>query len=335
MTIKDLARESGYSLGTVSRVLNGHPNVSEKARKAVMAVVEARGFELNSNAKNLKQSHSSCILVVVKGRDNELFASMVERYQAIFAQTAHPLIIDYIDELDHEVLRAAALCREKKPQGILFLGGSHRNFQEEFARIPVPSVLVTGDARELGFPNLSSVATDDCKGAAAAVGYLLRSGHRDLLVLGGDRQRSGTSLDRYRGCMQAYEAEQLTFDETRYYTCRFSYRSGYETMCRALDGGVRCTAVFAMADVIAIGAIRAIREHGLRVPQDISVIGYDGLAIGEYLQPRLSTVSQPTEAMAKRSAQLLLQQIDGTAAADHVKVPFSLDCKESVQAREG
>ena len=87
MTIKDLARESGYSLGTVSRVLNGHPSVSEKARKAVMAVVEAQGFELNSNAKNLKQAQGNSVLVVVKGRGNELFARMVEQYQDIFSHT--------------------------------------------------------------------------------------------------------------------------------------------------------------------------------------------------------------------------------------------------------
>ncbi|MBP3588025.1 MAG: LacI family DNA-binding transcriptional regulator [Clostridia bacterium] len=333
MTIKDLARESGYSLGTVSRVLNGHPNVSEKARKAVMAIVEAQGFELNTNAKNLKQTQGNCVLVMVKGRGNELFASMVEQYQTIFAETGHPLIIDYIDELDHEVRRAAALCREKKPLGVLFLGGTHQNFREEFSKIRVPSVLVTVDARDLGFENLSSVAADDQKGAAAAVDYLLRCGHRDLMVLGADRMLSGPGHDRYAGCLEAHADYGLEFEESRYYTCRFSFHSGYEAMKRALDDGVSCTAVFAMADVIAIGAIRAIRERGLRVPEDISVVGYDGLVIGDFLQPRLSTVAQPTDAMAKRSAQMLLQQIKHNTKADHVTVPFSLDCKESVQGR--
>ena len=333
MTIKDLARESGYSLGTVSRVLNGHPNVSEKARKAVMAVVEAQGFELNTNAKNLKQSQGNTILVMVKGRGNELFASMVEQYQAFFAETSYPLLIDYIDELDHEVRRAATLCREKKPLGILFLGGNPQNFLEEFSKIHVPSVLVTVDGRDLGFENLSSVAADDCKGAAAAVDYLLRSGHRDLLVLGADRCLSGPGHDRYEGCLEAFARQGLQFEEDRYYTCRFSFRSGYEAMNKALDDGIACSAVFAMADVIAIGAIRAIRERGLRVPEDVSVVGYDGLAIGDFLQPRLSTIAQPTDAMARCSAEMLLQQIDHSVETDHITVPFSLDCKESVLGR--
>ena len=334
MTIKDLARETGYSVGTVSRVLNGHPNVSEKARKTVMAVVQAQGFALNANAKNLKQSRGTAILVMVRGRGNELFSAMVEQYQTIFAQTPYPLYIDYVDESDNEVRQASALCREKKPLGVLFLGGSHQNFRKEFSAIQVPSVLVTVGARELGFANLSSVTADDCKGAAAAVEHLLQAGHRDLLVLGGDLRQSNSSRDRLAGCREAFAARNLTFDENCYHTCRFSYRSGYETMKQALESGAACTAVFAMADVIAIGAIRAVRERGLRVPEDISVIGYDGLLVGDFLQPRLSTVAQPIRAMARRSAQILLERIERGGDACHETVPFSLECRESVLVRQ-
>lgn len=334
MTIKDLARESGYSLGTVSRVLNGHPNVSEKARKAVMAVVEAQGFELNTNAKNLKQSQSNNILVVVKGRGNELFSSMVEEYQEIFSHTPYPLIIDYIDELESEVLRADVLCREKKPLGLIFLGGSSQNFREDFSRISVPAVLVTCSAKELAQENLSSVAVDDVQGAAAAVEYLLQSGHRDLVVLGGDREKSDASYFRYGGLVEACRKNGMDFPEDRYYTCRFSYQSGFDAMNRALNDGKPCTAVFAMSDVMAIGAIRAIREHGLRVPEDISVVGYDGLAIGDYLQPRLTTVAQPVSAMARRSVQLLLRQIEEGAEASHVTEAYTLCCKESVHEQK-
>lgn len=333
MTIKDLARESGYSLGTVSRVLNGHPNVSEKARRAVLAVVEARGFEINNNARNLKQSHGNGILVVVKGRGNELFSGVVAQYQELFSRTGRPLVIEFIDELDDEVHRAAALCREKKPQGVLFLGGNRENFRRGFDKIPVPAVLVTGSAEDLGFENLSSVTADDRKGGAAAAEYLLQCGHRDILVLGGDRQRSDTSRDRCHGFRQACADAGVPFDESSYVTCRFSYRSGYASMKQALDSGVACTAVFAMADVIAIGAIRAIREHGLQMPEDISVIGYDGLEIGDYLQPRLTTVVQPMETMAVVSARLLLEQIEQGAAARHEEANVCLQIRDSVQLR--
>ena len=132
MTIKDLARLSGYSLGTVSRVLNNQPNVSDKARETIMAIVKEAGFELNSNAKNLKQQRSNSIVVIVKGRANELFAQLVEQIQTRVAGTDYPLIVHYIDEDENEVHCALQLCREKKPVGILFLGGTSENFLADF-----------------------------------------------------------------------------------------------------------------------------------------------------------------------------------------------------------
>ncbi len=333
MTIKDLARESGYSLGTVSRVLNGHPNVSEKARRAVLAIVEARGFELNANAKLLKQTRSDNILVIVKGRENEMFSDMVERLQALFSETPYSLVIDYIDELGNEVHRAATLCREKKPRGVMFLGGTQGNFREEFSKIQVPAVLLTGDASELHYPNLTSVTTDDFRGGYCAAEYLIRTGHREILVLGGQRTLSDTSQLRYAGCIAAFEKYALEFDERRYYTCRYSYRDGYDAMRRAMQDGMSCTAVFAMADVIAVGAIRALREHGLRVPEDVSVVGYDGLSLGDYLMPRLTTVAQSTREIAARGARALLSAIETDAPmVGQITVPFSFARKESVRA---
>jgi len=197
-----------------------------------------------------------------------------------------------------------------------------------------PAVLLTGSAKKLRFSNLSSVATDDRKGAACAVEYLLRAGHSDIAVLGGHRQLSGTSHDRHAGCLDAYERSGLVFREEQYYTCRFSYRSGYETMQRVLGSGQPVSAVFAMADVIAVGAIRAIRERGLRIPEDISVMGYDSLELCDYLMPKLSSVAQPARVIAQKGAEILLDCIENHGMARHVTVPFSLDCRESVLVRE-
>ena len=125
MTIKDLAALSGYSLGTVSRVLNNQPHVSEKAREQIMAIVKAHGFELNMNARSLKQTHSNNILVVVRGTHNELFAALVERLQTVATGGEYRLVVDYIGELDNEVRRAVKRVREVKPQGILFHNATH------------------------------------------------------------------------------------------------------------------------------------------------------------------------------------------------------------------
>ena len=260
-----------------------------------------------------------------------MFAAMVEKLQSLFADTDHPVIADFIDEDENEVKRAVQLCRERKPSGVLFLGGTNENFRKDFDKILVPGVVVTNDAHELRFPNLSSVSTDDCAGASCAVEYLLRSGHRNVVVLGGDRAISDTSAKRYAGCVEAFRKNGLTFDdETMYYTGRYSYEFGYNGMRQALEKTKGLTAVFAMADVIAIGAIRALFDEGLRVPEDISVVGYDGLRIGDFYVPKLTTISQSVELLAKCSFELLISCMQG-APAQHLTVPFRLLRRQSVR----
>lgn len=128
MTIKDLAALSGYAVGTVSRVLNNQPNVSEKARSRILAIAREAGFELNSNAKNLKRQRSNSVLAVVRGVHNDLFAALVEHLQKLAADSPYELAVDYIDEMADEVRRAQQLTKELKPRGVLFLGGEHGPF---------------------------------------------------------------------------------------------------------------------------------------------------------------------------------------------------------------
>ena len=148
MTIKDLSAQTGYSVGTVSRVLNNQPNVSEKARRTIQEAAAACGFQLNTNAQQLKQQRSNNILVIVKGSSNQLFGALVEAIQSRVAATPYHLVVDYMDEYYNEVLRAVQLCREKKPLGLLFLGGNRKHFLADFERIDVPCVLVTSDATD-------------------------------------------------------------------------------------------------------------------------------------------------------------------------------------------
>lgn len=333
MTIKDISAQTGYSVGTVSRVLNGQPNVSEKARKAVLAAARESGFQLNANAKQLKQQRTNSILVVVKGTSNELFGSLLERLQARVADWPYPLIVDYVDEDADEVLRGIQLCREKKPLGMLFLGGNIESFRRDFQHIDLPCVLVTGDAAALAMENLSSVTTDDRQAGRLAIEHLAKLGHRKIAVIGGSREVSDIARLRYQGCADAFEAHKIAFDrEQDYYTGRFSYADGYRAVQTLLERGRKFTAIFAMADVMAIGAIRALRDRGLRVPEDVSVIGLDGLVIGDYTVPKLATVRQSVEELADRSVQILREQIEGTVKARYETIPPTVEWKESTKA---
>ena len=248
------------------------------------------------------------------------------------AQTQYPLYVDYMDEDNNEVLRAIQLCREKKPLGILFLGGNSQNFLKDFDKIQIPCVLVSNDASGLPFQNLSSVCTDDRQAARCAMNSLIALGHRKFVIVGGDREISDTGRLRYEGCIQAFQSHGIEFDEELDYRgVRFSYQEGYDATQQLIASGRSFTALFAEADVIAIGAIRALHNNGLRVPQDVSVMGFDGLPLGSFMVPQLSTVAQSAQAMAQRSVSILIDRIENGGPPSYEFVPYSLYQRESTR----
>ncbi len=331
MTIKDIAREAGYGVTTVSRVLNGSPNVSEKARQEIMDVVSRNHFRLNNNAKLLKQRAALGVAVVVKGAQNMLFSSILERLQKLLEAAGRNLVISYLDESADEVAEAVRLSREFRTEGVMFLGGDLVHFREGFSQLTLPCVLITSSAQDLGFANLSSITTDDSFAAECAIEHLMSLGHRSIGVLGGNAAGSYPAIRRLHGCRRAFARHGVDFDEDRgLVTSKFSVSAGYEAMGRLLDSMPELTAVFAMSDVTAIGAIRAIRDRGLRVPEDISVMGFDGIALGGYLTPRLTTIVQDSERLAEGSVRLLLAALSG-APSTHQIVPFALSHGESAK----
>ena len=323
---------TGYSVGTVSRVLNDQPNVSPKARERILAAAKKHGFTLNENAKNLKQHQSNSILAVVRGSMNILFERLVEQLQDLTVSGPYQLVVDHIDEMEDEVSEAIRQIRVVKPRGLLFLGTSQENFVESFGRISIPAVLVTNTAAGLGFDNLSSVATDDEAAAREVVSLLLDKGHRKIGIIGGDLAHSDPSRLRYAGCLAAFAEHGAAFaPNVLYRTARFDYAGGYSAMSDLLMSHPEITAVFAMSDAMAIGAARAIRDAGKTIPEDISIVGFDGLPICRYYQPRLATVVQRTEEMARESYSLLLSAIQGNSVPRHLRLSYELEINESIR----
>lgn len=332
MTIKDIARESGFAVSTVSRALNNHPDVSEETKRKIQAVVEAHRFVPNQNARQLKQTATNGVAILVKGISNMLFAPILEKMQVLIEKAGYTAQIRYLDEDDNEVLQAQQLVRESKPLGLLFLGGNLQNFTEGFGQIPLPGILVAAAAGGLGFSNLSSVSTDDTAAAQSAVEYLLGQGHRNIGIIGGDRlDTTNISYLRYLGCKQAFERHGIPFSEERQYQkARFSYESGYHAMQHLLQSAPAITAVFAMSDVMAIGACRCLLDQGVRIPQDISVMGFDGIELADYYNPKLATIEQSKEQMAQRGVSILIDCIEQQAEATHEIASFRLKEGESV-----
>ena len=332
ITIKDIAQLSGYSLGTVSRVLNGHPDVSAAARERVMAVVQEQGFEPNANARHLKMRAQSAVAVLVKGSRNLLFADILERIQSLLQDSGEEVYVAYLDEDADEVQYAVQLEKLRRPKGFLFLGGDLECFRRGFAQVTAPSVLLTNDAQSLGFKNLSSFSTDDAAAAGEAVEYLCRCGHRRIGVLGGNLASEQISVKRLQGVRSAMARNGLPFDPARHYVpCRYSMAEGYAAARKLLAREPELTAVFALGDVIAMGALRAFCDLGRRVTEEISLVGYDGIEVGNFAVPRLTTIRQDTALLAEEGVRTLLAAIHYKTPPVYRTIGFELLERESVR----
>ncbi len=312
ITIREVAKIAGVSVSTVSRVINNMPDVNPDTRIRVGRVVDEYGYIPNASAKNLKQIRTNILCIIVKGIQNPFFAAIVEEIQSEIGKTKYIPLVHYIDESDDEVKTAASLTSEKKALGIIFLGGTPSRKAKAIAKLKVPCVLTTMSTGGLNIRNASSVCVNDFESAGKAIAYLIDRGHRKIAVIGGVRLGKDQIWDRYAGAMKSFEEHGIPFDEDLYFDSKFTFEDSHAAMKRALaEGRKRFTAVFAMSDIMAIGAIRAICDAGLNVPGDISVIGYDGIKLAGYYNPTITTVRQPAEEIARKSAELLIQNIRG------------------------
>ena len=332
MTIKDIARESGYAISTVSRALNDHPDVSEEAKRRIAAIVAAKGFVPNANARQLKRQQAKSVAFIVRGTSNLFFADMLVELQRLVGEAGYEGVVEYVGETADEVAAAQRVCRELKPRGIIFLGGDSRNFQSGFGKIDLPCVLATTVSDELQFENLSMVGVDDRAAGAAAIDYLVERGHRDILVLGTDPERSSPGKMRLEGARRSLEAHGIPFGPDRFLQAEFSMDSGYAAMKAFLDGGRRVSAVCAMSDGTASGAGRGVLGAGPTVPGDISVLGFDGIPMARFYNPQLATMAQPAAEIAKTSVRLLLRCIEKRQPARTVLLEAAPAAGGSVRA---
>ena len=332
MTIKDIARECGCAIGTVSRVLNNHPDVSEKTREKVLAVVKKHNFIINANAKLLKTQDRKTIEVLVKGSSSILLNSLLERIQKKIEQLPYSASVVVLDEYDNEAKAANRIYYEQKPVGIIFLGGSPDLFKDDFARLLVPCVVISNESQLIEGARISSVSTDNFTAASHAADYLIRMGHTKIGVIGGDLCGSGITQRRYDGFLSSITKAGLEFNyDQAYMTSKYSFEDGALAAQKLVERYPDMTAIFAMSDVMAIGAIRKLSDLGYRVPDDISITGFDGISISEYYQPRLTTIRQNTDLLADEGLNILLDNIEKNTPPQNKFIPFEFIHGESVK----
>lgn len=333
MTIKDIARLSGCAVSTVSRALNDHPDVNAETKERICRIVKEYNYCPNRNAKLLKQNSGKTVLLIVKGSANLFFTPILEQIQSSAGKKGLSVTVSYISENDNEISEALHLCEEMKPIGIIFLGGNICIFQRDFDRLHIPCVLCTAYAGKPGFKNLSSVSVNDFLGGRAAARKLCELGHRRIGILSGDYKSEGPFCERFRGICDTLSEYGVTAVEEVTEICEFSFRSAYEKAWKLISEHSDITAVIAMSDIMAIGAVRAFGDMKLKIPDDISVIGFDGLELADFYTPRITTFHQPVEKLAEITIKMLIDMIEHNAEASHILLDAEYVRGETVKER--
>lgn len=332
MTIKDIAKECGCAIGTVSRVLNNHPDVSDKTREKVLSVVNKHNFVLNVNAKQLKAQERKNIVVIVKGTQSPLLTSLLERIQHKLEPLTYTVEVVVLDENDNEAENAVRIYFEQKPIGFVFLGGSPDKYPADMEKIKVPCVLISNAAEDISFSNLSSVATDNTEASFFAIQYLLKNGHTNIGIIGGNIDTSFVTKCRYDGFLKAITQAEIDFEyEKSYVNSKYSFQGGFEAAEELIKKNPNITAIYAMSDVMAIGACRKFTDMGIKVPEQISIIGFDGIELSSYTSPRLTTILQLKDELVEQGISILLDNIERNGKAIHKLIKFEFMEGESVK----
>ncbi|MBQ2929978.1 MAG: LacI family DNA-binding transcriptional regulator [Clostridia bacterium] len=329
-TIKDIAQKAGVSVTTVSRVLNKRPDVNQATREKVERVMAECHFVGNANARGLKQTDGENVAIILRGRENPFLNSLAEAVLRYTQGHEASFLVEYVDEKADEFQTAVRLSHEKRVTGCIFLGGRIDERAHVLKGIDMPMVFATISAAHADLPKAGSVFIDDRSMGFAAMQTLINAGHTKIAIFGGDRQGDDGFALRYNGAMDALTAAGIPFDEERYVDTRFSLKGAYDTARGFFAVKPDTTAVFAMSDTVAMGVIRALQDTGRRVPEDVSVVGYDGIEMGKYFIPRLTTVAQPIHDIARESVAMLMGMLERGEEPRHITVDAQLIIRESV-----
>jgi LacI family repressor for deo operon, udp, cdd, tsx, nupC, and nupG len=324
-TIVEVARAAGVSTTTVSVVLNdSHSTVriSEATRAAVKAAAARLGYTPNSAAQNLRRQRTSMLTLLIGSLANPFFTDIAASVHATVAARGYELNVVDAYRLEAE-LQALDQLRSGGSAGLIVATGRHGARGQAIAalqdlvRAGLPAVIMCDRSPD---PAIPAIRIDDQAGAFAMTSHLLKLGHRRIAHLTsglGDApaQESSVEADRLRGYQDALAAAGVEYDPALVLQGDSTIPGGYALTRELLARpGPRPTALFCISDLRAIGALRALYEAGVRVPEQIAVAGFDGIQLGQFTTPALTTIDQPRDEMGRRAAELLLGQLDGSAA---------------------
>lgn len=329
VTIYDVAREAGVSMATVSRVVNNNPNVKPQTRKKVFEAIERLGYRPNAVARGLASKKTTTVGVVIPDISSPIFSEVARGIEDIANMYHYNIILCNADKKKDKEIRVINTLLEKQVDGLLFMGGTVTDeHMQAFKTSTVPIVLCgTTDEKN----EMPSVDIDHEKAAFDAVQLLIDNGHRSIGMISGTLTDPANGYARFQGYKKALEKAGLSVKEELVRIGNYRYESGFEVMKYFLELPKRPTAIFTATDEMAIGAIHAIQDYGLKVPEDISVASVDNIRMASMVRPQLTTVAQPMYDIGAVSMRLLTKLMNKeTVEMSKVTLPHEIIRRKSV-----
>ena len=324
-TIRDVALRAGVSHQTVSRVINDNHLVSPATRQRVEQAIQELNYVPSPIARGLNSNRTHSIGLVSSDVSDHFFAQVAAGAEIEARRRGYYLVIATVEEHAEADERGyLRLMIERRVEGLIVARPRVPISVDQVFRVPVVAIASSET------PGLTVVDVDNLSGGRDAVGFLLHSGHRRIATITGpmDWPSSHARLEGYREALReagvAYDASLVE------QASGWGLADGQSAMARLLDRQVPLTALFAYSDLIAIGAVTELRARGLRVPEDVSVVGYDDIPVAAYVDPPLTTVRQPMREVGERAASLVLDGIGGGTAGGVQLLPPGLIVRGSV-----
>ncbi|MBQ4075891.1 MAG: LacI family DNA-binding transcriptional regulator [Clostridia bacterium] len=308
-SISDVARRAGVSTATVSRVMNNKTNgVSSSTRERVLAIMEEMNYRPSQLARSIALNHSNIIGVIIPDVSNLFYPQMLRGIDDYLNTRGYSMMLFNSDSDPEREKKQLLSMVDNRVDGVILCSGvSNEAFLKEYRTYGMPLALI-GRTFDSAYADCSIIG-DNEQGMYDSASLMLSHGHKRILYLDGTAGAAGP-IYRLRGYRHALQDGGVTPDEGLILRGEFSIQFGYDMVLSLLDEGKEFTAIVSGSDLVAIGAIKALRSRGIRVPEDIEVMGFDNIELSEIFEPKLSTVSKPHYEIASQAAKMLISTIE-------------------------
>jgi LacI family repressor for deo operon, udp, cdd, tsx, nupC, and nupG len=319
-TIHLVAKLAGVSVATVSRTLKNPEKVQPETRGKVMKAVAATGFVPNAQARIFRRRTSDTVILLVREISNPFYLEIYKGVEEAADDAGYKVLMGDARNDEQRIVHYVDMVRERHADGLILITGRLPEvLRADLARLP-PIVVACEFLRDVSLP---TVCIDNIAAARVAMDHLIGLGHRRIAHITGPIPEV-LSEDRLQGYREALAAANIAFDPALVVRGDFTLKSGRAAIRALLDSDTRFTALFSSNDEMAVGAINELRLHGLEVPHDISVVGFDDTMFAETVEPPLTTIHQPQRDIGRLAMKMMIRRLSGESEPDR---PVLLDTR--------